>query len=344
VSIGGDGVGGEAQLFQVADAARLSDGRVVVANDGSSELLFFDPAGGFQRTVGAEGRGPGEFRGLMWLQRMAGDTIAVWDRGNQRLSAFTPHGDLVFETRIEPIPDTERLPEPVGLVDPGVIVVTARQPPPIRELRESLAFWLYNRDGTPQRQLAESRGVRNFETTWGPRSARVVDHLPFGQWPGYTIDPTRLYVSTGDAREIRIISASSETRTIWRHIEPLPELTDSIVEEFESTVMEGAPDDPDGRIAWRQWFDHVPYPERAAVYGRLIVGQDGTLWAADLTMPTFGSERWWLFDRNGQLFGSVDVPERFHPFDAGDGWVLGKWTDEMDVEYVRLYGIVRTTG
>src|SRR5690606_16568229 len=57
----------------------LADGRVVIAVMGSSVLRFFDASGRFVRSAGRNGGGPGEFRQIMALYRMRGDTLAVND-------------------------------------------------------------------------------------------------------------------------------------------------------------------------------------------------------------------------------------------------------------------------
>ena len=38
------------------------------------------------------------------------------------------------------------------------------------------------------------------------------------------------------------------------------------------------------------------------------------------------------------------MPEGFYPRDFGPDWVLGTETDEMDVTYVVLYPLSRSTG
>jgi hypothetical protein len=50
------------ELSRVAGAARLSDGRIVIADGGSLQLRFFDSQGVFSNAVGGPGEGPGEFR------------------------------------------------------------------------------------------------------------------------------------------------------------------------------------------------------------------------------------------------------------------------------------------
>ena len=73
----------------------LSDGRIVVANGGTSELRFFGPDGKWIKSVGRRGAGPGEFESLGWLDVGAGDTLRTYDWDLRRLSVFSPAGDFV---------------------------------------------------------------------------------------------------------------------------------------------------------------------------------------------------------------------------------------------------------
>jgi hypothetical protein len=56
VDIGG-GDTAEEQLHRVRGAARLSDGRIVVADGGSQELRFYAPSGEHERSAGGRGGG-----------------------------------------------------------------------------------------------------------------------------------------------------------------------------------------------------------------------------------------------------------------------------------------------
>ena len=58
LSIGSVESGGADELFQVSDATRLGDGRIVIANSGSAELRVFNADGSHERTWGSRGEGP----------------------------------------------------------------------------------------------------------------------------------------------------------------------------------------------------------------------------------------------------------------------------------------------
>lgn len=96
LSIGSVDSGGADELFQVSDATRLGDGRIVIANSGSSEIRIFNPDGSHDRTWGSRGDGPGEFiaRGPATVAPWPGDSIAAADAlGRPRLSLFDMNGN-----------------------------------------------------------------------------------------------------------------------------------------------------------------------------------------------------------------------------------------------------------
>ncbi|MBL8961552.1 MAG: hypothetical protein JNJ98_16955, partial [Gemmatimonadetes bacterium] len=88
VRIGGAGGTGPTELAQVLGVARLRDGRVVIADGGSTELRVFAPDGSFLRSIGRKGLGPGEFDGILFMLR-SHDTLVVHDR-QSRLQIYTP--------------------------------------------------------------------------------------------------------------------------------------------------------------------------------------------------------------------------------------------------------------
>lgn len=83
------------QLYRVAGAVRLSDGRIVIANGGSNELRYFAPDGRHVRSVGREGDGPGEFRFIGRILRLPGDSVLVSNLMPPRHSLFDEQGTFV---------------------------------------------------------------------------------------------------------------------------------------------------------------------------------------------------------------------------------------------------------
>lgn len=87
----------EELLYRVRGAYRLDDGRIAVADGGSSTIKLFDATGAFLRSFGGEGAGPGEFRTMQYFARMRDDSLAVFDRELRRLTVFDSEGQRARE-------------------------------------------------------------------------------------------------------------------------------------------------------------------------------------------------------------------------------------------------------
>src|SRR6478736_3764465 len=85
------------ELFaRVTEAARLSDGRIVVINaeDEGAQPLLYRADGTFERPLGRQGSGPGEFRTASLLDCRAGDTLCLFDFNTRRITRMLPTGDV----------------------------------------------------------------------------------------------------------------------------------------------------------------------------------------------------------------------------------------------------------
>ena len=94
VSIGTEeGDPGE-MLFDVRDATRLGDGRIVVANAGTSDLRVFAAGGTYLETWGRQGEGPGEFSAYTpeAVSHWPGDSIAADNMFGRRVEVFDSQG------------------------------------------------------------------------------------------------------------------------------------------------------------------------------------------------------------------------------------------------------------
>lgn len=113
VSLGaGDGPGMLDWRGGQAFAAIDSRGLIYLRGYFSTEIKVYSSEGKYLATIGREGEGPGEFRGVMGLAVDASDSLFVFDSRNMRLSVFGP--DHVF-ARAAPLTV-----QPPG-VDPRVI-------------------------------------------------------------------------------------------------------------------------------------------------------------------------------------------------------------------------------
>ena len=99
----GDAIGEPGhELYRVFGSSRLADGRIVVANQGSSELRYFAADGRYLMSLGREGEGPAEFRELRQIVRHVGDSLLAWDAGLQRWTAVGLDGGFGPSVTLRP--------------------------------------------------------------------------------------------------------------------------------------------------------------------------------------------------------------------------------------------------
>jgi hypothetical protein len=65
-----------------------------------NQLHVFDSRGAFVASFGRAGDGPGEYRRVRHMRRVAGDTIHILDAGNARLTVLSPDLDVVETKRL----------------------------------------------------------------------------------------------------------------------------------------------------------------------------------------------------------------------------------------------------
>jgi len=127
VEIGGSLDHPDDQLFRVAGAVRLPDGRIAVANAGSDEIRIYDEGGRLQRSLGREGSGPGEFRGIRSLYLRPPDWLAVFDATHQRITVYSAAGVLIEDLPVPP-GDSGRTRDMIPLVDGRWVSLRERSP------------------------------------------------------------------------------------------------------------------------------------------------------------------------------------------------------------------------
>lgn len=75
---------------------------------------------------------------------------------------------------------------------------------------------------------------------------------------------------------------------------------------------------------------------------RIHVDSEEAIWMAPRAHEmTAAVDSLWVVDPAGRYHGGVALPNRFFPVDIGHGWMLGVWRDSLDVEYLRLHGLIR---
>ncbi len=343
----GAAAGDEAYLlFRTWGAARLSDGRIAVANNGSPDLRVFGATGEHQRTFGARGEGPGEFDSPVLVGVLPGDTLVVVDRTLRRLYLFHPDAGFVRGATADPAIEGYLL--TAGMFSSGSVVVWRSEwgvEMPNGFYRFPRQYRSVTLDGQVgadlgslpgDETLMRSQAVEGGSMTMGGGS-------PFGRVAAVAVRGDRFFYGSQDRWEIRVHDQSGAlVRLIRRDKAPTP-VTQDHVAAFMEEAAAGAEDGGQGQ-EFRRMLREAPIPELHPAHGSIHADALGCLWVEEYRLPGDTTRVATVLDPEGRMTGSVALPPGLAIFEIGADYLLGRWADELGVEYLRLYALTRPPG
>jgi hypothetical protein len=109
-----------------------------------------------------------------------------------------------------------------------------------------------------------------------------------------------------------------------------------MVDEFR----DGDPDEVD-RPQLREMRMNIDIPSMMPAYLTLRTSTDGTLWVEQYALE--GEQpRWSAFRDDGRYLGDLDIPMDASVLDIGENYLVLLETDELDVEYVRVFEFIKS--
>lgn len=328
----------EEQLFRATDATTLPDGRIAVANSGSHEVRIYGADGAFLSAVGGEGDGPGEFQFLLSISRLGGDTLRGWDPSARRLSDLSAGAGFLGSTRVN---DAEgQFSNYVGTLPDGRLVMNLTSLPEPESLEDGKlleragSYWIYSAAGEPVEEVATfpaGARITRVTTTDGTVTGMSIITPPFRVETQVEIVSDGLVAALPDRFELRVLDADAGLTRIVRYGETLLPVTGARIDEW----VNQAP--PERRADQRAWIADVPMPEHIPTVQALLVDREENAWIRQYSDVADMPSRWTVIDADGEWLGTVEMPPRFRPLEIGADYVLGHWTDELDVEHVRRF-------
>lgn len=334
--------GGAAYEFSdIAGAVALPDGGIAVADAGSGQVRFFDRAGEIGQIVGGRGRGPDEFTMLAGLGRGPSDRLWAYDFSLRRLSWIEPTDGSIEIVTLGPEPPVLTH---VGPLSDGAFVlrqlwgatgVARATRAGVR--RDSALVVVFDPVGALIDTIGAFPGREVVITIEGGRA--VMTRRPFGTDLMAVARDTFVVVCEHQEPRFDEYSATGELR---RSV-VLPErddrsLTDPDIEDFLEARLEDVP--PEDRPAVRSNLASLPFPERKPAYGRLLVDDAGNVWAGEWTRDGEMAHRWSVIDPRGVWLGDVTLPDGFRLLSVTSDRLVGVERDELDTEYVVMYGLL----
>lgn len=328
-------------LFRVTGAYRLADGRVAVADGGSSEIKVFASDGALAQTIGGQGDGPGEFRQMTFFGRLPGDSLAVWDMGQARLTVFTPAGERARDIRIGATPESPQS-SVIGMFGDGTLlsrgfVNLGGRVPDGLERNETEALHLAA-DGTLLDSIGSVTGSETFFRAFDGGFSFYTP--PFGRTTEVIAAGSRLYIADSERPEIRVLTPDGTPVRLVRWEQRPREITAADLDRAREAALESV--SADRRPDIERMYAGMPTREAMPAFSRVRVDRDGGMWVQLYrTEWDEGMSTWLVFDDGGSLSASIDLPAEFTPTDIGDDWILGLERDALDIEFVRLYTLRR---
>jgi hypothetical protein len=308
----------------------MTDGRIVVLNGGSQELLFWGPDGEFRYAVAGPGRGPGEFVNPTWLGHSA-DTLFVWDTGQMRLSVFDEAGALLTSHQVQ-VDNGDDVPQSIGgrfddgsfFVRPGQLVFFGDQTGVVRFPQT------YGRYDLETRRLDRLVNGRGPETVVGEGA---IYELPFGK--------THMAVAHGS-----VVVAGDNGTTAIRYYDTKGRLV-RVVKWLSPPIAVTTRDEAAFHQYAAKTFPAFARPPRTARFARerprfsaIKSDPSGWIWVRPFAADWESPAEWLVFDDIGMLRCSVEVPAR-KVLGIGEGHILGLQRNEFGEETVQVFALAR---
>jgi len=327
-----------------------------VADRGSADLRFFGPGGKFLQRVGGDGEGPGEFRRLEFIGLLQGDSLATYDGSLRRVQVFDPSGVLSRTfTVVSPWP-TAMPDKVIGVVggflmairfiDFGTVV-----PNGIVRWPHELVATMDLRTGA----LDSIRMVPGSEASVEAREGGGYSHgrYTFAKGNEFAAEADRMAIISTDTFSVNILGLDGSTELIVRR----PVVPEAATEEDLRRYIEGylalvfpegsnpVPEDVEN---FRRGLLNTPSAATLPILRSVQLDSEGNIWVEMYFSPGEDPPPYQIFASDGTWLGEVVMPKGldrgFIPYQApsyqiGSEFILGVWKDELDVQYVRLYGL-----
>ena len=340
------------QFHRIAFAGRMSDGRIVVANGGTSEIRWFDASGDYQSTLGRQGQGPGEFETLGSVLLTPSDTLIVHDPRNQRVTWIAPNGALAREELAAGL--SSGAVTVLGSTAPGTLALAISAPtydvshPDVSYTRDTLSVVRIGAAGVDSLlRVAGQEGALWVRYADGRPAAMQQMGLPFAHPLLVGGSGAHLLIGRSEAQQLEILDSNAVLRRIARRLdEPVRLLTDQDRAAYVSRAVEAAHARGQANTTALEkgladLLAVVPEGHTMPSFDRLLVDMEGRIWMRDYTpQRTVDLDRTWtVYQPDGHIRSRVAVPASITVMHAGRGYVTGVARDSLDVEYVVVHAI-----
>jgi hypothetical protein len=306
---------------------RGAGGDLLVVEGSAGRIRRYASDGTFIRDLGRRGDGPGEFRAIIGAA-LNGDTLLVLDRDGA-VTRMGLDGSVIDtrRTRVAGLTDERFNPNPNGILADGRVLVRAPERVfgrPDGDYIQSVGWLTIDPAGRVDTlAFLDSQRVRSDDGV--PR--------PYRPWidAGFAASNGQLWLSSPNERLLLRPEVDLEIRL--PDGEEAPSLAD--LERFREQYVGRGASDNDRRVI-SEWVDGAPVAETLPPWRHFTVDLVGRIWLERWPSDRPGAQ-WDVFSGNGTPIATAALPLELRVEDAGGGWLLGVWVDDLGVERVGVF-------
>lgn len=329
------GTGEKHQFDQVVGMTRLSNGSLVIADMGWSEIRLYSPGGNFVASAGREGEGPGEFSNdIKLMLRTAHDTLWAidWD---DRVSVFGPELGLArtFALQANAVAIYD-LGGGSMAVEFGTHFTAAEKGGTVRS---PTVLWRSDTEGTRLDSIASTAGGEEYVAVTSRGNLASLGAL-FPKEAQVAAHGGRMFVGNADAMEVEERARTGNLLRILRIPDyPLALSAAELQAERDSLLSRRS------SSLWRQVAENTPVSGTRPAYDRMIVDPWGALWLRRYRALGEAAEprRWLVLGLDGTWLGTLETPDRFEVLEIQPDALLGVWRDELNVSHPQVLRLDR---
>ncbi|MBN1630371.1 MAG: hypothetical protein JW990_11450 [Thermoleophilia bacterium] len=326
LSLGGADVAGPTQFGNVNGVRVDQRGNLWVADGQSAEVRLFHSDGSFWKSVGGRGEGPGEFASLRLLGSFRGDSVAVWDDSQGRLTVLDPEGNLarVLTAKFE----DDAPPNAFRVFHDGTVLARLRKVLQAGALEPGAIIpdtAIFARVDYASMRSEPEGAAPAPRWLWTGHSSIPI---PFTLNPGFDLSGEEVHVTSGPSFRIRVLRGGRLVESYGLDRSPAP-VTAADKQDYTDMVVGTSGESP-RRDEYLSVLRHPQLPTLLPAYRSIVVADNGDVWAERYAYGTFD-----VYGPDRVFRGRVNVPVMLTQVVGSK--LVGVWRNDLDVEHVRIY-------
>jgi hypothetical protein len=338
----------ELEFGQITGVDVDEGGVIYVADLLAREVRVFAPDGSYIRTISSPGSGPEELGSAIAGPFLNGD-VQVADLQNQRVSRFSREGEFLGSFHLD---FTRGIPMRWDEAPGGTLVAQLRRidPTGASSVPTGDVVVSFTAEGVMGDTLLALTPGESLQVGGGSIQMRV-----FGTEPIWDMgDDGRLVSGRNDEYRIEIRGLDGGLRQVVSLPFERRAVTDRDQQVILDAVSEAAERQGVPPEAMRMLSELLTFGDEYPAFASLLAGPHGSLWVQRLRTGTdlvgdeatfdvqdLGSNEWEVFDAEGRYLGVVEFPDHFQPLRVLGDRFYGITRDELDVQSLTVYRLVR---